>query len=169
MQLVAPDRMGLALDEGLWNLDLAPAPVKERCLLFDVCSQKLAVSIKTLQDVLTIGSITPLPSTPDWVLGLTNVRGTVVGVIDLARFLGLGMADHRTGRLLVCRSGPRTVALAVDGAQRIIDHTPTDVTPMEGLSGRMGRYVRGVVSVDGESIPLLDLGHMLADDAMIHG
>jgi twitching motility protein PilI len=40
-------------------------------------------------EIVSVGNITPVPLTKDWYLGLTNIRGNLVGVIDLARFLGM--------------------------------------------------------------------------------
>ena len=167
--MTATERTLTSFDGGLWALDVAPTPAKDRCLIFAAADEPFAISIGFLRDVLTIESITPLPGVAPWVLGLTNVRGTVVGVVDLARFLGQGKVDTRTGRLLVCRSGARTVGLAVAEAHRIVDHAPTDLAPVMSVTGRLGRYVHSAVFVDGELIPLLDVDRLLAGDELVQG
>jgi purine-binding chemotaxis protein CheW len=169
VQLSEVRQSPLTFDEGLWALDAAPLPAKNRCLMFLAGDQPVAVPIHSLRDVLLLESIMPLPGVPPWVLGLTNVRGTVVGVVDLAWFLGRGRLDARGGRLVVCYAGPRTVALAVADARRIVDYAPLDLAPVSGVTGRIGRYVRSVVPVDGALVPLLDIDELLAEDELVKG
>ena len=77
-----------------------------------------------LRGVEPYEAVTPVPHVPAWVLGVTNVRGTVVGVVDLAGFLGLGEGPLAGGRLLVCGAGARLVAFAVAAARDVLDYAP---------------------------------------------
>jgi chemotaxis signal transduction protein len=161
------DRHGvLDLSEGLWALEAATPDATERCLLFECGGHPFAAPISMLRDVLTHTATTRVPGVPSWVLGLTNVRGTVVGVVDLARFLGLAEREARASRTLICGAGPRLVGLAVADARRLVDYTADELSSAVGLTGRTGQYVQSLVPVDGGLVPLLDVKRLLEDDEL---
>ncbi len=146
---------------------------RERSLLCRVADAAFAVPIAFLRGVEPPLPVTPLPGAPPWVLGVTNVRGTVVGVVDLARFLGLGEAPAGRGRLMICGAGSRLVALAVGATPRVLDYPPAAVKPAAGLSGRLARFVGGLVPDDSPEedtvIPVLDVARLLADAELVGG
>jgi len=167
MQVREVESSRFDLSEGLWALEAPPSAATERCLLFDVGAQHFATPIVVLRDILPLEFITAVPGLASWVLGLTNVRGTVVGVVDLARFLGLGDGDLKRGRLLVCGGGTRLVAFAVAEASSIVDYQSADLQDAGSIAGRVGRYVDSLVPIEGHTVPLLDLGRLLADEEIV--
>ncbi len=166
--------------QALWALEATPrGPARERALLCTVGATSFAVPIQYLRAVEPHARLTPLPHVPQWVLGLTNVRGTVVGVVDLARFLELGETPPGQGRLLICGEGPRLVALAVAAARDVLDYPPERARPAEqlglrgepggGLRGRAGRFLAGLIQMDSTAVPLLAVGRLLADEELVSG
>jgi chemotaxis signal transduction protein len=108
------------------------------------------------------------------VLGVTNVRGTVVGVVDLASFLGLGEGPLAGGRLLVCGAGTRLVAFAVADARDVLDYAPDALLPVgasaSATAGRRGeRFVTALVPTAESAVPLLDLERLLGEDELVSG
>jgi purine-binding chemotaxis protein CheW len=156
----------LDLSEGLWALDAVASETTERCLLFECGGSTFAAPIIYLRDVLVYAPSTRVPGVPAWVLGLTNVRGTVVGVIDLARYLGLADPEPRMTRTLICGVGARLVGLAVADARRLVDYVSEDLSVASGLNGRISHYVDSLVPVDGSLVPLLDVKRLLEDDEL---
>jgi purine-binding chemotaxis protein CheW len=167
MQLQNTALPSFDLSEGLWALEAPQSAADERCLLFDLGGQQFATPIVSLRDILTLESITRTPGLASWVRGLTNVRGAVVGVVDLARFLGLSEGEIHRGRLLVCGAGTRLVAFAVAGVSSIVDYQAADLQESGSIAGRVGRYIESLVPIEGIPIPLLDLGRLLADDEIV--
>jgi purine-binding chemotaxis protein CheW len=160
------------LREALWALTAAPTPARARCLLCTVGRTRLALPMTNLRGVEPYEVVTPLPHLPSWVRGVTNVRGTVVGVVDLATFLGLGEAAGPAGRLLVCGAGARLVALAVTDAREVLDYAPEALLPVASpgaAGGRGERYLAALVPTGETAIPLLDLERLLTDDELVAG
>lgn len=156
--------------EAFWLLEAVPqAAAPDRALLCEVGTMRFAVPITYLRGVEPYESVAPLPRVPAWVVGVTNVRGTVVGVVDLGRFLGAAETAPGRGRLMICGAGPRLVALAVHATPTVLDYSPTTLMDAVGVSGRVGRYVAGLVPTDGTAVPLLDVGRLLADDELVRG
>jgi purine-binding chemotaxis protein CheW len=169
MSLVDAALQPFDLREVLWAPQPAALEAERRCLLCEVAERRFALPIEYLRSVEPNVLVTPLPQMPDWVLGVTNVRGSVVGVVDLARFLSLGVTPAGRGRLLICGAGERQVALAVTAARSVLDYQPTTLQEAPSLEGRVARYVAGLVPADATAVPLLDVGRLLADEELLRG
>jgi purine-binding chemotaxis protein CheW len=87
-----------------------PAP---EVLLFDVGGQRFAVPLGAVREVFNLGPLTPVPTAPGAVAGVTNLRGQVVPVLDLALLLEVGLHRLRLGdpAVLVEADGVRAALL----------------------------------------------------------
>ncbi|MDZ7842330.1 MAG: chemotaxis protein CheW [Gammaproteobacteria bacterium] len=94
-------------------------------LAFAVGPQRLTAELTAFTDIVDCGAITPVPRTRAWVRGITNVRGTLYSVADLAQFLGYPRVNTDTeGKLLVINDGELGCALLVNSVlgMRRFDH-----------------------------------------------
>jgi purine-binding chemotaxis protein CheW len=148
----------------------AEAPGGEQYLAFTLAGVEYAVALRGVREVDYPPPVTPLPCVPEWVLGVCNLRGDIVSVVDLRGFLGLeGNSPGAPGRLLVVQSPEDDVAagLLVDGVRDIFRLNPDDVTPPEGDSPEPARaYLNGLARHAGRSLRVLDLGQMLRSPPM---
>ena len=116
------ERLSLAHASG--TQDKLEAPGLWRGIGFRVGSRLLVSGIDEISELLAVPVLTPVPGTQPWLLGVANVRGNLVRVIDFGRFLFGDRTPHtdRT-RLLVVRQGGGNVALLVDEVfgQRTVD------------------------------------------------
>lgn len=85
---------------------------RRELLVFEVAGVNLAIDLALVEEVVPRGAVTPVPDSPPFLLGLTAVRGKVMGVIDASRRYGIGPAlgNH----LLVCLVRGNLTAIAVD-------------------------------------------------------
>lgn len=84
-------------------------------LQFSLQADQYAFPLAAVDEVLGLPAITPLPCTPVFVAGITNVRGRFLAVVDLRRLLGLreqGTADFH--HLVVVRHGPMQITVLAD-------------------------------------------------------
>lgn len=71
-------------------------------LAFGVGEVRLAAELTAFTDIVECGALTPVPRTQPWVRGVTNVRGSLYSVVDLAQFLGFPRINiEQEGKLLV--------------------------------------------------------------------
>lgn len=123
-------------------------------LLVPVGDEWHSVRIDRVREVVLAGSVTEVPDPPVWLLGLVNLRGDVLPVIDSARPLGLGDVGERTHHIVVDTT-TGLAALAATGAPR-----PARLSDRAGAgsaAGAAGRFV-----VDGSLTTLLDIDELLA-------
>jgi len=100
------------------------APGLWRGIGYRVGSRLFVSGIDEISELLAVPVLTPVPGTQPWLLGVANVRGNLVPVIDLGRFLfGERTLHSERSRLLVVRQGQGSVALLVDEVfgQRTVD------------------------------------------------
>ena len=100
------------------------APGQWRGIGYRAGSRLFVSGIDEISELLAVPGLTPVPGTQPWLLGVANVRGNLVPVIDFARFLfGERTQLSERSRLLVIRQGAGSVALLVDEVfgQRVMD------------------------------------------------
>lgn len=100
------------------------APGLWRGIGYRVGGRLFVSGIDEISELLAVPALTPVPGTQAWLLGVANVRGNLVPVVDLGRFLfGERTLQTERSRLLVVRQGAGNVALLVDEVfgQRTVD------------------------------------------------
>lgn len=144
--------------------DAAPPPAAEVVLL-RAGGRRLALPVECMREVVPARPYTPLPGSADWVLGLANVRGRILTVLDLGGRLGLARSARLPQhRILILEQHRRWVGLAVDDIARLlrIDVGALARTP-EALrsTGLDAPAARAVGHADGEDFVLLDPDELL--------
>jgi purine-binding chemotaxis protein CheW len=136
-------------------------------IAFQVGGQRFCIEVLSVREIRGWSPATPLPNAPPYVLGVVNLRGTVLPVIDLGARLGLPPADptERHVMIVVCL-GDRLVGLLVDAVSEIVTLPDSAVQPTpDVVSDEVRALVKGVVSLDGGLASLIQLDCMLPQAA----
>lgn len=105
---------------------IADSEAAQRFVVVSAGAFHLGVRLEAVLEVLGPRPCTPLPGAPDSVIGLVNLRGRMVTVVDLSRRMG---GTPGGDRLVVVDFRGRQVALAVDDVLRILPVLPADLRP----------------------------------------
>jgi purine-binding chemotaxis protein CheW len=111
--------------------------------------------------------VTPVPSVPDFVAGITNLRGHIRSVVHLARFLGLPEVKSPDGEeyVVVAQYQDIEVAFIVTGLDEVTDIPVSDIKPRPAVSGgKANQYIAGIVP---GGLILLDLAAIFTDERFI--
>jgi purine-binding chemotaxis protein CheW len=112
-----------------------------------------ALPVTEVLEIAEIGQVTPVPGAPPGVLGVRNLRGQVVPVIDLATMLGLS-PDAENERIVVTEDDGRRAALAVTGT--------ADVGELGAATEEVDSpYLSGAVLVEGALVGIVDVSALL--------
>ncbi|MBI5029109.1 MAG: chemotaxis protein CheW [Chloroflexi bacterium] len=121
-----------------------------------------------LSNVIEIGrppDVTMVPNLPDWVMGVTNLRGDIVSMVDLRAFLGLGQAGYvPTARVLMAqtRSAEVTIGMYVDGVVGVRTLMIDQIKPPTAtIEDRIAPYLQGIYEHEGRMIVVLDFDKLL--------
>lgn len=122
----------------------------------DVGGHSYAIEAELVREVFPVREVTPLPTSPDFVLGITNVRGKIIAVLDLLRVLGLGSATRSTRQVVIVAVGAIEVAFDI-GESGIARIPQSRVRP---TSSPAGSYVKAVTS---DELGILDVERIIGD------
>src|SRR5690606_19413899 len=110
---------------------------------FRLGKRRLAVSFADIVEIITCPTLTPVPGGQQWLLGIANIRGTLLPVVDLKQFLdGERTVLHETTRMLVVRQSGGNVGVLFDElyGQRNF-HDEQAIEP-ENMEGRYGNFIK---------------------------
>lgn len=129
---------------------------------FILDGRRFALKLEAVERVIPSVEITPLPGAPDIVLGLIDIEGAVVPVVDIrARFRlperEMGVED----RIIVARTGRRTVGILVDAAGEVIEAHESDVKRNAAVPSADGT-IEGVLRMDEGIVLIHDLERFLS-------
>jgi len=125
-----------------------------------------ALDTALVEEVVRLRRTTAVPHAPAFVLGVMNLRGKIVSVIDLARKVELGASQPgEESRVYIVRDREELVGLMVDRAAEVIELEADRLEPPPAnVRGIEGRFFRGVGRAGGRLVALLDLTAVLASE-----
>lgn len=122
------------------------------------------MNILKVQEINKLMKMTKVPQAPEYVLGILNLRGQIVTIIDLGKKLGLGETDVSLDpRNIIVNSSGSYIGLLV---KRISDVVEADMEKLEtapaNMSGIQGEFFTGVYKTDKTLIGILDIDKVLS-------
>jgi purine-binding chemotaxis protein CheW len=154
--------------------DKSAAETSEQYLTFMLAGEEYGVDILRVQEIKGWDKVTRIPHTPDYVLGVINLRGAVVPILDLRRRFGLETIDFGpTTVVIVVRvmNGltERTVGVVVDAVSEVYNVDAADSKPPPDVCGGVDTvFVKALATVEEKMLILLDIdrliGNSIADE-----
>lgn len=144
---------------------LPDTPPALRACLFALAGSGFAVDVRSAREVAVFDEITAVPRAPRHLVGVANLRGTVLPIVDIRGPLGLPETrPARSVRTLVVRDGSLTAAVVADsilGLEPFDDVLAPD-SPAAARSRAPRQFVAGWLTWTGQTVPLLDVPRLLA-------
>ncbi|RJP56021.1 MAG: purine-binding chemotaxis protein CheW [Deltaproteobacteria bacterium] len=133
-----------------------------RYVVFTLDGRQYALHLYIVERILRIVEITPLPKAPEIVLGVVNVRGEVIPVVNIRKRFRLSEREiDLSDRLIIARTSKRTVALVVDEVAGIVESPEQKVVAAEKVLPCMD-YVEGVIKLEDGLVLIHDLDTFLS-------
>lgn len=135
----------------------------ETFILFSLAGTTYAVRSREVAHVEMLEHVTAVPNATAFLDGVVFSRGEVVPALNLRARFGFERAPYDLAtRLLVVRSGDRTVGLVVDAAREFAAIDPSTIQPpATALTGLSGRYLEGVANIGNRLILVLSVQAVL--------
>ncbi|MFQ3207603.1 MAG: purine-binding chemotaxis protein CheW [Glaciecola sp.] len=124
------------------------------------------INVMQVQEVLRYTEIAPVPGAPDYVLGIINLRGNVVTVIDTRSRFGLPPTEPTdNSRIVIIESDEQVVGILVDSVAEVVylRSSEIDSAPNVGTE-ESAKFIQGVSNQKGQLLILVDLNKLLNDD-----
>ena len=131
---------------------------------FIVDDQIFGIEITALREIRGWSAVTPLPDTPDHVLGIVNLRGTVLPIIDLAARLGLTRtAPTDRSIIMVTDVDGKMTGLLADRVSDIVAVEPETIQPAPmQADGTRNTFLSGLIARDDDMVGLISLSDVIA-------
>ncbi|MGF1579633.1 MAG: chemotaxis protein CheW [Gemmataceae bacterium] len=135
---------------------------------FQVADQEYAFRIEQIQEIVILDQVTKTPQVPEFVEGVSNLRGSIIPIINLRRFFGLDPkpADADT-RTIVVNVGDRIMGCTVDMVSQVVRIPADTIQPApETVTADGADYISGFAKLDDRLMILLDIDRLLGPDQL---
>ena len=145
-----------------------PTAGSQQFLTFRLADEEYGVGILMVQEIRGWSAVTAIPHAPPWILGVMELRGVAVPVIDLRRRFELGPASFGPSTVVIVIRVPgegqeRTVGLVVDAVSEVYDIDLATFRRLPELgSAASSDIVHGLAQADGKTLILLDAARLAA-------
>lgn len=133
--------------------------------IFEIEREQFAVDILQVQEIIKPTEITKIPSTPKFLLGVINLRGTIIPIIQIQSFIGLeSLKDYEEGEYLIVKDGNLVLGITVVKVINMVIVPEKNVTIYEESNPlRSGKYILGHSIVYDKMIYLIDLHRLIRE------
>jgi purine-binding chemotaxis protein CheW len=137
-------------------------PVTE-WVTFRLDAEKYGIDVMRVREVLRNTEIAPVPGTPDFVLGIINLRGNVVTVIDTRKRFGMPpKAIDEASRIVILEAGDEVVGMMVDSVAEVVDLRASSIETAPNVGNdESAKFIQGVSNRDDGLLILVDLNKLL--------
>jgi purine-binding chemotaxis protein CheW len=139
----------------------------DQYLTFILSNEEYGVDILRVQEIRGWDGATVIPNTPDFVLGVINLRGTVVPIIDLRKRFEMDSSEFNSETVIVVvkvvhEKGERTIGMVVDAVSDVYNVTSEDVNTAPEVGGSVSLdFIKGLATVNEKMIILLDIDALI--------
>jgi len=142
--------------------------VVSRWVTFQLDDETYGIDVMQIREVLRTPEISPVPGAPAFVLGIINLRGSVVAIIDTRSRFNLGPRDRDdNSRILILEAEDYLVGFLVDSVSEVAELKSEKVEmPPDTGSGTASRYISGLYNRKEGLLILLDATRLLSEDEL---
>jgi len=125
------------------------------------------INVMQVQEVLRLMEIAPVPGAPSYVLGIINVRGNVVTVIDTrARFGLMTKQPDESSRIVIVEVSGHVIGMLVDSVAEVVYLRQSEIDTAPNISDDSSRFIQGVCNREKYLLILVDVNKLLNDEEM---
>ena len=137
--------------------------MEHQLVVFELANEFYGIDIAVVESIIKMQAITQLPQTPAYIKGVTNLRGTVLPVIDLRTRFGLEtQKDTKQTRVIIVTMGSVKVGVMVDGVSEVLRISDESIEPLPPMVNSVNSdFLKGIVRLEDRLIILLEVEKVL--------
>jgi len=126
--------------------------MEKQLVVFELANEHYGVNIAAVESIIKMQTITAVPHAPHYVTGVTNLRGSVLPVIENSRIVVVTLGDIKVG-------------MTVDGVSEVLSVPEDVIEPTPPMVSTVdSSFITGIARLEGRLVILLDLGKVLSLD-----
>lgn len=124
------------------------------------------IKVMQVQEVLRVTEIAPVPGSPDYVMGIINLRGNVVTVIETRKRFGLAQGEiDDSSRIVIIESDENVVGMLVDSVAEVVDLKRSEIESSPNVGNEeSAKYIEGVATHNNNLLILVDINKILSTE-----
>jgi len=132
---------------------------------FILGSEIYGINVMQVKEVLRYSEIAQVPGAPDYVLGIINLRGSVVTVIETSQRFGLASAEiTENTRIVIIEAGEHEIGILVEAVSEVVYLRQSEMETAPNVGNEdSSRFIQGVCNRNNELLILVDLNKLLGD------
>lgn len=146
------------------STDMAVEHRTRQLVVFTLGADDYGVPISIVQEIIRHTPPRPIPGSGTHVLGVINLRGRIIPVVDLRQRFGVIADPPEDAKIVVVEMDDVTVGVVVDEVREVLTVTPEQCEEPPGASGDAD-YIDAVAKLDGRLLVILDMHRLLGDVA----
>ncbi|TVO76317.1 chemotaxis protein CheW [Sedimenticola selenatireducens] len=133
---------------------------------FRLEDETYGINVMHVQEVLRVTEIAPVPGAPPYVLGIINLRGNVVTVIDTRSRFGLPPGDiDEASRVVIIESEMQVVGILVDSVAEVVELKGSEIDSAPNVGNEeSSKFIQGVATSDNNLLIVVDLNKLLSEE-----
>lgn len=144
----------------------------DQYLTFYMANEEYGVDILCVQEIRGWEDSTPLPNAPPQIKGVINLRGTIVPIVDLRQCFGMDAIEYTAVTVVIVLKvdtevGERVIGIVVDAVSDVYSIEDKQMRAPPDLGDSIEtKFIKGLVTVNGNMVVLLNIDKLLALDDM---
>ncbi|NQV79309.1 MAG: purine-binding chemotaxis protein CheW [Alphaproteobacteria bacterium] len=131
-------------------------------IAFQVDDREYAIDILAVREIRGWSPVTAVPNSPEEILGIVNLRGAIVPIVDLKACFGDGKTDiAKSNVVVIVRITQHVVGLVVDAVSDILSVNPSSIQPMPELQAGGAKLVPQIINFEDRLLGVLDLNRII--------
>ncbi|KXV28492.1 chemotaxis protein CheW [Gluconobacter japonicus] len=136
----------------------------EKYLIFTSYDQEYAIDIGVVREIRNWTQSTIIPSSPAYVEGIINIRGTVIPLVDFCKKINLDREETEKKAMIIVENENKTISFSVKNVLDIIDYNKYDIKSLPEVSQcDIYNFVDGIISFDERVIFRLNISFLIRD------
>lgn len=132
---------------------------------FSLGTEEYAIPLLAVKEVIAVPEFTPIPYTPNHFLGIMNLRGQVISVIDLRTKFGIKPTQSEETSVIICDIAPLVLGVMVDSVNSVLSPSSEDISPKPDIeSNRNTEFITAVYRREKHLVLLLDIAKTLTSE-----
>jgi len=134
----------------------------ERFLGFSLGEEEYGIPLLKVREVIGVPEITPVPQSPKHFLGIMNLRGQVISIIDLRTKLGIIPRKGSETAVVICDIGGSYLGVVVDSVNQVYSPAAEEISERpEVQNSKVSQFITGVYRFEKQLVLLLDIARTL--------
>ena len=156
---------GTKVEDGVYDDNEKKANIG-RWITFRLGEEAYGIDVIQVREILRVFNVLPVPGAPSHIMGITNIRGSVVTVIDGRKRFNLpSQEEDDDTRLIVLEFGDETAGVIVDSVSDVVDLPESSIDKNPRLNITEGsKYIKGIVNHTNGLIIILSVEKFFTDD-----